>query len=96
MYATLLFLAQGIISPSEVGIPTPTDDVVLQSILNIFYFLVGVVAVIVIILAGIRYSTSGGDSGKVASAKNQILYAVVGLIVILCAFAVTNFVVGRF
>lgn len=90
-------LAVAIIDSSEVpGLPRGTDDVILQSILNVFYFIVGIVAVIVIIVAGIRYSTSGGDSGKVSSAKNQILYAVVGLIVVLFAFAITNFVVGRF
>ena len=83
-------------SAGEVNIPQLTADEVLQNGLNILYFLAGVVAVIVIIIAGIYYATSSGDSGKVTKAKNMILYSIVGLVIILSAFAITNFVVGRF
>ena len=42
------------------------------------------------------YVTSTGDAGRVTKAKNLLTYAIVGLIIILSAFAITNFVIGRF
>jgi len=80
----------------QVNIPTLTDEQLLTNGLNLFYFIVGLVAVIVIIVAGIMYATSSGDSGAITKAKNMILYSVVGLIVVGAAFAITNFVVGNF
>ncbi len=69
---------------------------VFQTITNVLLFLIGAISVIMIIYGGIRYTISGGDSTAVQSAKNTILYAVVGLIVAILAFAVTNFVIGSF
>lgn len=80
----------------DVNIPTLTDEQLLTNGLNVFYFIVGAVSVIVIIVAGIMYATSSGDSGAITKAKNMILYAVVGLIVVGAAFAITNFVAGNF
>ncbi|MNL79813.1 hypothetical protein D3C87_2065000 [compost metagenome] len=53
-------------------------------------------AVIVIIIAGFIYTTSGGDAGAVKKAKNMVLYSVVGIVVIALAFVITQFVAGRF
>lgn len=60
---------------------------------NIMLFAVGILAVIMLIWGGIRYVLSGGDSGAVSSAKKTILYAVVGLIVAILAYAIVNFVI---
>jgi hypothetical protein len=49
-----------------------------------------------IVIGGIRYTTSNGDSAGITSAKNTILYAVVGLIVALLAYAIVNFVLTSF
>ena len=84
------------ISAGQNNIPTLTADQILTNVLNTFYFIVGAVAVIVIIFAGINYALSGGDSGKVTRAKNMILYAIIGLIIILSAYAITNFVIRSF
>lgn len=93
----LTHLAQYLGTPEELGIPDKSaDGASLNSILNVVYMLAGIIAVIVIIVAGILYTTSGGDSGKVTRAKDAILYSVIGLIVIASAFAITNFVIGRF
>jgi hypothetical protein len=78
------------------GIPKLTADAVLSSTLNTVYFVAGIIAVIVIIVAGYMYVVSAGDSAAVTKAKNAILYAVIGLVVIILAFAITWFVVGRF
>jgi hypothetical protein len=80
----------------QVNIPTISADQVLHNGLNIVYFLAGVIAVIIIIIGSITFVTSAGNSANVTKAKNMILYAVVGLIVVLGAFAITNFVIGRF
>jgi hypothetical protein len=54
-----------------------------------------VVAVIMIIVGGLKYITSGGDSGNITSAKNTILYAIVGLIVVALAQIIVRFVLER-
>ena len=68
----------------------------LTSVMNVVYVVAGVVAIIIIIVAGILYSLSSGDPGKASKAKNAIIYSVVGLVVVLSAYAIMNFVVGRF
>lgn len=67
----------------------------IATILNALYVVAGALAVIFVIVGGIRYSLSGGDSSKIAGAKNTILYAVIGLAVTIFAFAITNFVIGK-
>ncbi|MEI7918608.1 MAG: hypothetical protein WCH58_04490 [Candidatus Saccharibacteria bacterium] len=79
---------------SGVNIPILSADNVLGSALNIAYFTAGAVAVIVIILSGYSFMTAVYDPAKVEKARNAILYAVVGLIVVITAFVITNFVIG--
>lgn len=64
-------------------------------LVNVVIGLIGVAAVVAIILGGIQYVTANGDAGKIATAKNTILYAVIGLVVAILAFAIVNFVVGE-
>jgi hypothetical protein len=80
----------------SINIPPLTDTQVLHNGLNIVYFLAGTIAVIVIIIAGIMYVTAAGNSGNITKAKNMLLYAVVGLVIIIAAYAITNFVIVRF
>jgi hypothetical protein len=61
--------------------------------MNIVYGVTGAISVLVITIAGFRYITSRGDPNGVAQSKRAILYAVIGLIVTLSAFAITTFVV---
>ncbi len=89
----LIYLAQKV--PTD-GIPTLTGEQLLVNALNIFYFIAGLTAVIVIIVGAMTYTTSRGDAGSLSKAKNMILYAVIGLIVVMSAFAITNFVSGAF
>lgn len=70
-------------------------DQIVSQVINILSLAVGVVAVVMIIVGGLRYITSGGDSGNVTGAKNTILYAVVGLIVVALAQVIVRFVVDR-
>ena len=72
------------------------DGGIFRTITNVLLFLIGAVSVIMLIIGGIRYTVSGGDSTAVTSAKNTILYAVVGIVVALLAYAVVNFVLNSF
>jgi hypothetical protein len=65
---------------------------VFTTIVNILLYIIGAIAVIMLIIGGIRYVTSAGDSSAVTAAKNTILYAIIGIIVALLAYAVVNFV----
>ena len=66
------------------------------NLVNTMLFALGIVAVIMIIIGGIRYTTASGDAAQTASAKNTILYSVVGLIVAIMAWGIVSFVVGAF
>lgn len=68
----------------------------LKIVVNILLFILGAIAVIMIIIGGIRYATSNGEASSVKSAKDTILYSVIGLIVAAMAFAIVNFVVNAF
>lgn len=65
-------------------------------VINVLLFLIGAVSVIMIIIGGIRYVLSNGDSTQITGAKNTIMYAVIGLVVALLAYAIVNFVVTQF
>lgn len=79
---------------SNVDASTKDADLnnILNTVINVIIGLVGFVAVAVIIIGGISFITSQGDTNKVTKARNTILYGVVGLVVALLAFAIVNFV----
>jgi hypothetical protein len=64
----------------------------IRSIINILSIIVGIAAVIVIIISGLKYITSSGDSGKVSSAKNTLIYALIGLVIAALAQFLVHFV----
>jgi hypothetical protein len=65
---------------------------IIRHIVNILSAIVGVVAVIMIIIGGFRYITSGGNDTSITSAKNTILYAVIGLVIVALAQVLVHFV----
>ncbi len=69
--------------------------VTIRTVINILLFFIGAFAVIMIIIAGFRLVASNGDSNTVSSAKNTIIYAVLGIVVAFLAFALTNFVIDQ-
>jgi glucose uptake protein GlcU len=68
----------------------------IRSITNILLFVLGVIAVIAIIIGGFKYVTSNGDASQTKSAKDTILYAVVGLVVAILAYAIVGFILNAF
>jgi hypothetical protein len=66
---------------------------IFKTITNVLLFVIGAISVIMLIIGGIRYTTSNGDTGAVTTAKNTILYAVIGIVIALLAYALVNFVI---
>ncbi len=69
---------------------------IFTTVSNVMLFIVGAISVIMIVIGGLRYVISGGNTANVTAAKNTILYAIVGLIVSMLAYAVINFVISSF
>ena len=76
------------------GVPQ-NNDVDIMKFVNLALWVAGIIAVIVVIIAGINYSLSAGDPAKTASAKNAILYSVIGLVIIASAIAITGYIIGK-
>jgi len=68
---------------------------IVNTVITVFSWVVGVVSVIMIIVGGFKYVTSGGESSGVTSAKNTILYAIVGLIIVAISQVVVKFVLSN-
>ncbi len=68
---------------------------VASDVINLLSWVVGVISVIMIIVGGFRYITSGGASDKVTGAKNTIIYAIIGLIIVALAQFIVNFVLAK-
>ncbi len=69
---------------------------VFSEISSVLLFIVGAIAVIMIVIGGLRYVISGGDASQVQAAKNTILYSLVGIIIAILAYAAVNFVINSF
>lgn len=69
---------------------------IIKQITDVLLFIIGAVAVIMLVIGGIRYTISGGDQNQVTAAKNTILYAIIGIIVAILAYAIISFVTGSF
>ena len=67
---------------------------VFTQISNTILYIVGIISVIMLVWGGLRYILSGGDNKKITDAKNTILYAIIGLIIAVLAFAIVNFVLN--
>lgn len=73
----------------------PTVNSILNTAVNVLSLIVGIVAVIFVIYAGFKYVTAEGDSSKISSAKNTLIYAIVGLVVAGVARPLVQFVLNR-
>lgn len=72
-----------------------TLDKRVQFIVNLLTIVVGIAAVILIIVNGLKFITSNGDSNSITSAKQGIIYAIVGLIIVALAQVIVRFVINR-
>jgi len=87
--------AEALLNASDIDVPPiKTEGNILANVLSTAYFWAGVVAVGLIIYGGYMYVLSNGDPSRVKKAKDVILYSVIGLVVIILAFAITTIVIG--
>lgn len=91
-------LAQMTLSPGDIGYKTGiTDDkTAITSITDLVYFWAGVAVVIVIIISALLFVTSRSDPAQTKRAKDALRGAVIGLAVVILAFTITQFIIGRF
>jgi len=75
------------------GSNTSLNNVVRNGV-NILSIIIGIAAVIMILVGGFKYITSGGDSGQVSNAKSTIVYAIIGLIIAALAQSIVHFVLN--
>ena len=83
------------LTPQDIGVPGVGLGTTISLIINILLYIAGVAAVGFIIFGGMRYILSQGNQQAVEDAKNTILYAVVGLIITILAYAIINFVISK-
>jgi hypothetical protein len=69
---------------------------VFTTLSNVLLFVIGALSVIMLIIGGLRYLLSGGNGAAVTAAKNTILYAIIGIIVAMLAYAIVHFVINSF
>ncbi len=76
----------------EDGEPSKSLPAIIASLVKVLLSILGIIFVILLIAAGFKYMTSGGDQDKIESAVHQIRNAIIGLIIVLCAYSITYFI----
>ena len=78
------------------GMPTQLvgTDGTLSNIVNSVLYVAGIIAVVMLIIGGIRFMVSRGDKDKVQKAKNTVIYAIIGLVLVIFSYAIVNFIVS--
>lgn len=95
-YAQLSEVEKGVGFTGEnpAGAEGKVKDIV-KTVINILSLIVGIISVIMVIVGGFNYILSAGDSGKVSTAKNTIIYALVGLVIVALAQVIVQFVIDQ-
>lgn len=88
-------LASGASGTNCDPVGTTTIESTIATVINLLSLVVGVVAVIMVIIGGLKYIMSSGDASNVTSAKNTILYALIGLVVVALAQIIVRFVLNK-
>lgn len=87
-------IAQVILQRPE-ELPGPSGETIADGVLNLVFIAIAGMSMIVLVIQGIRYSLSFGESEKTAKAKNGIIYALVGVVVSTAAWSILNFTLGK-
>ena len=67
----------------------------MRTVINLFSLAIGAISIVMVIISGLKYITSQGESAAIASAKNSLIYAVVGLVIVAFAQVIVRFVIAR-
>lgn len=95
IWSHLTLLAAKVNPPSSIPKQDLTNTT-LQNVFNIVLALAGAVAVAFVVFGGIKYMLSQGEQNEIKQAKDTILYALVGIVVVVISFILVNFVIGKF
>ena len=78
------------------GMPTQLvgTDGTISNVVNSILYVAGIIAVVMLIFGGIRFMVSRGDKDKVQKAKNTVIYAIIGLVLVIFSYAIVNFIVS--
>ncbi|HCC22645.1 TPA: hypothetical protein DF272_00495 [Candidatus Falkowbacteria bacterium] len=80
---------------SELALGSKDIRETVGSIINVALGFLGVVAIVIVLIGGFKYMTAGGDETKVGTARKYIISGIIGLAIILSAYAITTFVISR-
>ena len=93
----LLAQGQSQIDADDLNIPRVDDpSQAAADLLSTAYLVAGIVCVIVIVVGGFMFVTASGDAAMIKKAREMIVGALIGLLVIIMAFSITLWVLGRF
>ena len=84
---------------SDTAVCASKDDSaggMVKIVINTLLVILGMISIIMIVIGGVRYTISGGNSSHTKEARETIIYSVVGLVVAIMSFTIVNFVIGRF
>lgn len=96
-FLLLWIAASDKIDPNSIGLdPVRNANNAIEGLLNAVYAGAGMLCVVIIVIAGHLYTTSSGDAANLKRAKEAILGSLTGLVVIIMAFVITQFILGRF
>ncbi len=88
-------ITEGMNATNLGGGTTDNLEDVAKRVINVILYIVGILAVVMIIIGGVQYTTSAGDQAAVTKAKNTIMYGLIGLAVAVLAYAIVNFVITK-
>lgn len=91
----LQFFAGGLDISNLPNPPGADDGSILKTILNVVLVITGAIAVLSVVISGVRFITSQGNPSETSKARNGIVFSVIGLLVVMFAFSIVNFVVFR-
>jgi len=92
--ASAISIDTGIQFATATGLGTKDIRTTIASIINVAMGLLGIIAVLIVLLGGFKWMIAGGDDAKIKEARKLIIAGVTGLIIILCAYAIANFVLS--
>ena len=92
----LTYFAEKVAPPPGIITTAPADDPTLKNIVNVVLALGAAIAVAYIVFGGLKYTLSRGEPNETKQARDTILYAVVGLIIVVVSFMLVNYVIGQF
>lgn len=96
MALTVSSVEEGMNLAKPNGVPTDLTGAggVIDNVTSTILAILGFIAVVMLIIGGIKYATSAGDAKAVTDAKNTILYALIGLVIAILSYAIVKFVIG--